>query len=214
MIQGTDEWRQARLGKVTASRVADVIAKTKTTWASSRANYMSELIVERLTGQPAETYTNAAMAWGSEQEPNARAAYAWRTDSHVDEVGFIDHPTISMAGASPDGMIGALRLIEIKCPSTATHLETLLTGAGVTKYMPQMQWQMACAHTHECDFVSYDPRLPEPLQLYIKRVFLDNDMTDSLEKQVRTFLKELDAKLCALRSTYELTEVLKESANG
>src|ERR1700693_404957 len=119
LIQGSSEWFAIRLGKVTASRVADVIAKTKTGWGSSRTNYMSELIVERLTGQPADSYTNAAMAWGVEQEPNARAAYAWRTDSEVEEIGFIDHPTIGMSGASPDGSIGACRLIEIKCPNTA-----------------------------------------------------------------------------------------------
>ena len=125
MEQRTDDWYAARLGKVTASRVADVVAKTKTGYSSSRENYMADLIVERLTGQKAITFTNAAMERGVEQEPHARAAYSARTGELVEEVGFIDHPAIAMSGASPDGLV-ADGLVAFKCPNTATHLDTLL----------------------------------------------------------------------------------------
>ncbi len=129
-MQGTDEWRQARLGKVTASRAADVVRRTKTGWGSSRANYMAELIAERLTGVPAEKYANAAMQWGTEKEPQAREDYELYTGLTVECVGFIDHPSVIAAGASPDGLVGSDGLLEIKCPNTATHIDTLL-GQGV-----------------------------------------------------------------------------------
>ncbi len=124
MEQRTSEWHQARLGKVTASKVADVVARTKTGYAASRANYMAQLVCERLTGKPTEMFSNAAMEWGVEQEAAARDAYSAKVGELVTEVGFIDHPTIPMSGASPDGIVGA-GIVEIKCPSTATHIEYL-----------------------------------------------------------------------------------------
>jgi putative phage-type endonuclease len=194
MEQRTTEWHQARLGKVTASRVADVIAKTKTGYGASRANLMADLIVERLTGQPASTFTNAHMEWGTEQEPHARAAYSARTGELVEEVGFIDHPRIANSGASPDGLV-ADGLVEFKCPATATHLETLLAQTVPGKYIAQMQWQMACTGRAWCDFVSYDPRLPEHLRMFVKRVERDNDYIKMLEAEVTLFLSELEEKL-------------------
>jgi len=125
--QGTPEWFAARLGNVTASRVADVIAKTKSGYSASRENYMAQLICERMTNTVAESYTNAAMAWGTETEPLARAAYESYADVLVDEVGYIPHPTIERAGASPDGLVGLYGLLEIKCPNTATHIDTLIS---------------------------------------------------------------------------------------
>jgi len=194
MEQRTDDWFAARLSKVTASRVADVIAKTKTGYGAGRANYMADLVVERLTGQKASSFTNAAMEWGTEQEPYARAAYAAKTGILVEEVGFIDHPTVAMSGASPDGFAEE-GLIEVKCPNTATHLEYVLAELPPLKYFTQMQWQMACAGKPWCDFVSYDPRLPERLRLLVVRVPRDDDYIKMLEQEVTTFLQELDDKL-------------------
>jgi len=194
MEQRTDDWFAARLGKVTASRVADVIAKTKTGYGAGRANYAADLVVERLTNQKASSFTNAAMEWGTEQEPNAKAAYAAKTGILVEDVGFIDHPTVAMSGASPDGFAED-GLVEIKCPNTATHLEYIFDGKPPQKYITQMQWQMACAGKPWCDFVSYDPRLPERLQLLVVRVPRDDDYIKMLEQEVTTFLQELDDKL-------------------
>ena len=199
MEQRTTEWHTARLGKVTASRVADVIAKTKTGYGASRANLMADLIVERLTGQPASTFTNAHMEWGTEQEPHARAAYSARTGELVEEVGFIDHPRIVNSGASPDGLVGDDGLVEFKCPATATHLDTLLAGEVPSKYIPQMQWQMACTNRAWCDFVSYDPRLPEHLRMFVKRVPRDDTYIATLETEVTKFLAELEEKLTQLQ---------------
>ena len=200
-LQRTDDWFAARLGKVTASRVSDVIAKTKTGYSASRDNYMADLIVERLTGQKASTFSNAAMEYGTLMEPNARAAYSAYTGELVEEVGFIDHPTIAMSGASPDGVVGD-GLVEIKCPATATHLDTLLAGTVPSKYIPQMQWQMACTNTRFCDFVSYDPRLPDHLRLFVKPVRRDNEYIAMLEAEVTKFLTELDEKLKQLENLH------------
>jgi putative phage-type endonuclease len=193
--QGTDEWFAARIGKVTASRVADVIAKTKTGYSSSRDNYMAQLICERLTNQKADGFTNAAMQHGTETEPLARAAYEALKDVLVDEVGFIPHPKILMAGASPDGLIGDNGLLEIKCPNTATHIDTLLSETVPGKYNTQMQFQMACTDREWCDFVSFDNRLPTELQLFVKRVPRDNVFIRLIEGEIVQFIAELDDKI-------------------
>lgn len=203
IIQGSPEWHQVRLGKVTASRVADVVAKTKSGYGASRANYMAQLIAERLTGSPTEGFTNAAMQWGTEKEPDARAAYEFLTDADVTQVSFVDHPNISMTGASPDGLVLEHGLVEIKCPNTATHIETLLTGAVPTKYATQMFWQMACTGRQWCDFVSYDPRLPASMSLFVKRLVRDEERIKELESEVGAFLNELDNKVSELRRLYE-----------
>jgi putative phage-type endonuclease len=196
--QGTPEWFAARLGNVTASRVADVIAKTKSGYSASRENYMAQLICERMTNTVAESYTNAAMAWGTETEPLARAAYESLADVLVDEVGYVQHPRIERAGASPDGLIGLFGLLEIKCPNTATHIDTLITEQVPTKYITQMQWQMVCTGRAWCDFVSFDPRLPNGLQVFVKRVEFDTEYAATLEIEVVKFLTELDTKISKL----------------
>jgi putative phage-type endonuclease len=196
--QGTDAWKAQRLGKVTASRVADVAAKTKTGYSTSRANYAAELVCERLTGAAAEHYTNAAMAWGVEKEPEAKAAYELMRDVDVIAAGFVDHPKIPMTGASPDGYVGDVGLIEIKCPISATHIETLLSGKIPDKYVVQMLWQMACTDRQWCDYVSYDPRLPAHLQLFIKRVHRDEKRMGELEQEVKSFLAEVDETITKL----------------
>lgn len=203
LIQGSQEWLQARVGKVTASRVADVIAKTKTGYGASRANYMAELIAERLTGTPAEKFTNAAMAWGTATEDEARAAYEFRTGVVVETVGFIQHPSIDESGASPDGYVGAHGLCEIKCPNTSTHIDTLLGQAIPAKYVTQMLWQMACTDRQWCDFISYDPRMPEDMRLFVKRLPRDQPRIDELNGEIITFLAELDDKHNRLLALYE-----------
>lgn len=200
--QGSPEWFAARCGKATASRIADIVAKTKTGYSTSRANYMAQLICERLTGAVAESFTNAAMQWGTEKEPEARDAYAFLRDVDVEQVGLIDHPRISLTSASPDGLVGADGMVEIKCPITATHIETLRTGAIPGKYVTQMQWQLACAGRQWCDFVSYDPRMPEEMRLFVSRVMRDDAHIAQLEADVIAFLDEIDAAIDDLKAQY------------
>lgn len=196
--QRTDEWYAQRVGKVTASRIHDVVAKTKTGWGASRANYMAELIAERLTGKPAERYQNKEMLWGIETEEQARALYEFRNDVQVELVGFVDHPRIAMSGASPDGRVGNGK-VEIKCPNTATHIDTLLSGSVANKYVLQMQWQLACDGGDWNDYVSYDPRLPPGLDYWSKRFERDDKLILSLEQDVADFIGELETKLEALK---------------
>ena len=198
MEQRTEEWFAARCGKVTASRMADVTARTKTGYGAARANYMAELVCERLTGKPTEGFSNAAMQWGTEQEPFARDAYSVKTGELVTEVGFLPHPRIPMSGASPDGLVGAEGCVELKCPNTASHIEYLIDREPPQKYFYQMQWQMACAGAQWCDWVSFDPRLPKELQLMIVRIPRDDDCIAMLETEVEKFLGELDTKVKVL----------------
>ena len=199
IIQRSEAWHQLRVGKVTASRVADIIAKTKTGASASRDNYLAQLVCERLTGKPAESYSNSAMQWGTDTEPYARAAYEARMDLLVTEVGFVNHPRIAMAGASPDGLANE-GIVELKCPNTSTHLQTLLDRKIPEKYITQMMWQMACTDTPWADFVSFDPRLPERHQLFIKRINYDPEMVNLLENSVIQFLGDVDLKIQQLES--------------
>lgn len=206
IVQGSPEWLALRAGKVTASRVADVIAKTKTGVSASRAKYAGELIAERLTGQPAERFTNGAMAWGTEKEPDARKAYEFYRDTDVAEVAFVLHPTIADSGASPDGLVDVEGLLEIKCPETHTHIDTLLNKAVPSKYITQMMWQMACTGRKWCDFVSFDPRLPESMQFFCQRVHRDEAVIAELEREVVMFINEVRGKVAELRRLYEPAE--------
>lgn len=206
VTQGSQAWLEARLGKVTASRVSDVIAKTKSGWGASRANYAAQLIAERLTGSVAESYSNSAMQWGTDTEPQARAAYEFHTDADVKEVGFVVHPKIAMSGASPDGLVGKEGLVEIKCPNTATHIDTLLKKKVPAKYITQMQWQMACTQRAWCDFVSFDPRMPAEMALFVQRIVFDLARAEELEADVTQFLSEIDAKVSELSNAYGISE--------
>lgn len=198
--QGTPEWFAQRLGKVTASRVADVIAKTKTGYSTSRENFMVELALERITGTRQESFTNGAMQWGTDTEPMARAAYEAHTGGLVSEIGMVTHPRIVMSGASPDGLVGAKGLLEIKCPNSATHITTLRSRKPAGKYITQMAWQMACTEREWCDFVSFDPRMPEGLQLFVTRIERDDKLIADLEGEVIKFLEETDALVRELES--------------
>ena len=203
IVQGSPDWFDARLGKVTASRVADVIARTKSGPSTSRMNYAAQLVAERLTGKVEKSFTNAAMEWGTNCEPDARAAYSFMHDVDVSEVGFVLHPSIGMTGASPDGLVGDDGLLEIKCPNTATHIATLLSGAVPAKYITQMQWQLSCTGRAYCDFASFDPRLPDRMQLFVKRVERDDALIAELEAEVITFLREVAATVDDLRAAYD-----------
>jgi putative phage-type endonuclease len=196
--QGTAAWLAERAGKVTASRMADLLATTKTGPSASRANYMADLVVQRMTGTIEQSFTNAAMQWGVDQEPFARAAYEILTNQIVEEVGFIPHPSIEMSGASPDGLVGGAGMIEIKCPNTATHIDFLLDGKVPGKYQLQMAWQMACCEREWVDFASFDPRLPEKLQLKVVRFLRDDAQIKDMEAKVIEFQKEVSAKVAAL----------------
>jgi putative phage-type endonuclease len=201
--QGSQEWLQDRCGRVTASRIADLMARTKSGYSASRTNYASQLICERLTGCVAPSFTNAAMIHGTETEPEARRAYEFYIDRDVIQVGFMPHPSIEMSGASPDGLIGDDGLLELKCPNSATHIETLLGGVIPDKYVKQMQFQMACSGRHWCDFASYDNRLPERMRLFVKRVDRDEELIGEIETEVRGFLAEIDETVAQLRVRYE-----------
>ena len=195
VVQGSPEWHQQRLGKATASRISDIVAKTKTGYSTSRANYMAQLVVERMTQTVAESYSNAAMEWGVENEQFARAAYEAKTGNMVDQVSAIDHPRIAMSAASPDGLVDDDGCLEIKCPNTATHIDTILGDEPAKKYYDQMQWQMVCTNRKWCDFVSFDPRMPSHLQLFIKRIERNDLYIAELEKEVVKFLAEVDDKV-------------------
>ncbi len=200
--QGSEAWFHIRCGRVTASRVADIIAKTKSGPSASRANYLAQIVVERLTGNVEASYTNAAMQWGIDKEPEARAAYRFREDADVVETDFVLHPEIFMAGASPDGMVGEDGLIEIKCPNSATHIETLRSEVIPEKYVTQMLWQMACTGRQWCDFASYDPRFPEAMRLFVKRLPRDDARIAELEQAVRDFIAEAEETCAVLNAKH------------
>ena len=201
--QRSPEWYAQRLGKVTASRVGDALGRTKTGWSACRDNYRMQLVVERLTGDPVPAFVNSAMEWGVNTEPLARIAYAAATGRMVTETGFFDHPEIAMSGASPDGLVGDDGMVEIKCPTTATHVETLLGAEIDPKHLKQMHWQMACTGRLWCDYVSYDPRVPTELQLHVRRVDRDDKLIAELEAGIRDFLAEVDSTIAALTTLAE-----------
>lgn len=206
--QRTAEWFSERAGKVTASCIHKVMARTKSGYGADRTNYHAQLVTERLTGLPTEGFSNAAMQWGTDTEPQARASYAMEIGAVPIEVGFVPHPAIEMSGASPDGLVGEDGLVEIKCPNTATHIATL-TGAEIDrKYLYQMQWQMACSERLWCDFASFDPRLPDAMQLHVRRVERDDALIAELEAEVAQFLAEVAATVADLETRY-----LKEPAS-
>lgn len=202
--QGTEEWHQQRLGKITASRVADVMARTKSGWGASRKNYMMELLCQRLTGNREEGYTSAAMQRGTDLEPLARAAYEMETDAIVETSGFVLHPIHSEIGASPDGLVGKSGLIEIKCPNTAQHVAFIQSGEPEKRYWWQMQCQMACTGRGWCDFASFDDRMPEPLQLCHTRIERDDQAISEMLSDCLEFLGELKRLEESMRERMEI----------
>ncbi len=202
-----EAWLAQRIAKVTASRISDVIAKTKTGVSTSRQNYLIQIVTERLTGKKADSgFVNQAMLDGIERESAARELYERTRGVSVTEVGFFDHPVIKNSGASPDGAVNAEEegkyagLIEIKCPIETTHTNTLMSKSVPSKYIPQMQWQLACTGAKWVDFVSYNPNFPEgELQLFVARVDRDDTYIGELEAEVIKFLDEVDQTILKLK---------------
>ena len=201
IAQGTPEWHQMRLGKVTASRVADILAKTKTGPSASRQNYLIELAIQRTTGIIQESYSNSAMEWGTQTEPQARVAYEVNTNNFVDQVAFIDHPSIKWFGCSPDGLVSDRGLLEIKCPNSATHWEYFKSKKPPQKYFIQMQAQIAVTNKDWCDFVSFDPRMPDRSQLLIVRVDRDDAFIAEMEAEIKKFLEEVQTEVNLMKGS-------------
>ncbi len=199
MMQRSEEWFAARIGKATASCAADIMARVQNGGeAATRRQYRARLVCERMTGVPYDSYTNAAMLHGIEQEPFARAAYEAVTGNLVEEVGFIQHPELA-AGASPDGLIDDDGVLELKCPTTGEHIDTVLGGMPA-KHIAQIQFQLWITGRKWCDFCSFDPRMPEKLQLYVERVERDDKYIDKLVSAVTQFLDEVDSTVKQLQA--------------
>lgn len=202
--QGTQEWLMERLGYVTASRIKDVLAKVKTGEAKTREDYRWELVTQRMTGIVQESYKNLAMEWGTQTEPDARIEYEVRHGNFVTQTGFIKHPTIKWVGASPDGLVDEDGCIEIKCPNTKTHLQTLQGGTAPAQYYGQMQMQMWVTNRQWCDFVSYDPRVTKRnLRFFCIRVDRDDEYIANMEQEVLLFLEEVEAVIFNLSGESE-----------
>ena len=199
--QGSDAWHQLRLGKVTASRVADILAKTKTGASASRQNYLIELALQRVTGNIEPTYSNEAMLRGTQEEPLARIAYEVKTNTFVDQVAFVDHPTIKWFGCSPDGTIDTNGLVEIKNPNSSTHWATIKADEIPSKYYIQMMAQLSCTGREWNDYVSFDSRMPERSQLYIKRLYRDDKYIAMMEKEIEQFLIEVEQEVNLMRGS-------------
>lgn len=199
MDQGTEQWLKARAGLVTASRISDVMAKGT---GATRATYRGQIVAERLTGNPAQSFTNAAMDWGTETEPLARSAYELLHGVMVDQVGIIHHPEIIYSGASPDGLVGDDGLVEIKCPNTQTHIEYAVAGKAPAKYQNQILWQMECTGRNWCDFVSFDPRMPQDMRLFVVRYERDQARIDEIKAEVIKFLLEVDEVISKLNTVF------------
>jgi len=198
LIQGSPEWITARLGFVSASNIDSVMSKGKSGEAIGRKKYKTRLVAERLTGQPVESYSNDAMAWGVQTEGEARMAYEAATGTFVDQTGFWKHPEIQWVGCSPDGLIGEDGGCEYKCPNTTTHLDYLFTQEIPSDYYKQIQMNLWVTGRKWWDFCSYDPRLPEKNRLFIKRVERDNPMIEAMELEVKQFLKEVEELIIKL----------------
>lgn len=197
ILQRSDDWYAERCGKVTASRVKDLNAKPSKGKALNALGLT--ILAERLTGVQKETPTNFYMQWGIDNEPHAIAAYENETGFFVNGTGLIDHPFIEMFGASPDGLVGENGQIEVKCPDTTTHLNTLLTKEVPEEHIPQITSQLACTRREWCDFVSYDPRLEPDLQIIIIRVFAKDLNIEGLERDVRAFNRVIEEAKASLK---------------
>lgn len=201
--QNTPKWFETRAGLVTASRVADLMRKTKTGVSAMRETYMGDIIAEKLAGPQVQGFCSDAMQNGHDQQPNAQAMYAFLRDIEIVNVDFVIHPTIEGAGCSPDGLVADGKgMIEVKCPASKTHISTLLGEPIKPDYVKQMQFQMACCEREYVDFLSYDHRMPAEMQLHIQRVERDDALISEMEAEVRRFLREVDEKVERLRAKY------------
>lgn len=200
IVQGTAEWHQLRLGKISASRINDMLAKTKSGWSATRENYKYDLAVERLTGQKTESFSSPAMQWGTENEPLARGAYTVAKNVFVTEIAWVNHFSVKNSGCSPDGLVDDGKgLVEIKCPMTKTHIKWMIDGVPPKEHINQMMWQMAVTGRHYCDFVSFDPRLPDDLQLFVVRLNRDDEYIEMLTDEVAKFEEEVTMLVTKLK---------------
>lgn len=191
-LQGTGEWFNARTGKLTASRMRSAVKRLKNGEDSAeRKNLKIEILCERMTGDILDKFVSTAMQWGIEKEPEAKAAYEAKTGRIITDVGFIDHPRIEFCGASPDGFVDD-GLVEIKCPNTATHVGWILDGGIPEEHRAQMTLQAAVTGRGWVDFVSYDPRMPEPQQLLVRRFYPTAGEIAEIEAEAEKFLAEVD----------------------
>ncbi len=202
LTQRSVEWFAARCGSLGASEVHAVLARTKSGWGASREQVMSRLVWERLTGKTVETFKSAAMQRGIDLEPEARAAYSFFRDAHVEEVGLVRHPRIQGTHASPDGLVGDDGMVELKCFEGANHLATLLSGEFESKYITQADWQLAVTGRQWCDLAAYSPDPPPEMRLFVYRRHRDEKAIETLEQQVAEFLSELNSRLAALRNKF------------
>jgi len=191
--QGSTEWLYERVGKATGSEFENIMAERKDKKeAAPRYNYRMELVIERITGQPSDRYVSKYMEWGTLQEPAARMVYEARTGNIVMQPGFRNHHEIPMCGGSVDGTVGDDGIIEIKCPTTFNHIETILHGMP-EEHIPQVQGYLWITGRAWADFISYDPRLPENLCMHIQRIPRDEKYIADLSAKVIVFLAEVDA---------------------
>ena len=197
-IQNMDEWLRIRLGRLTASRVADAFRRTQKGWSKDRENYRMELIAERLTGMAKHVYVSEAMTDGQLHEGDARRLYEQRYGVVVETPWFVPHPTIKDAGCSPDGAVGTEGMVQIKSPLAHTHLATLLNKTIDDDYLKQMQWEMACCQRQWSDYLSFNPTFPAPLRLYVERVYRDDKLIAEMESMAREFLDGIAATIKAL----------------
>jgi len=201
-IQGSPEWFAARAGRVTASRVADIMRKGKSGPSKMRETYKGELVAERLSGVQEDGFKSAPMMRGTEVEPKARDTYAFMFGAKIQQVGLVIHPTIEMAAASTDSLVGDDGLLEVKCPNSSTHIQTLLGEPIDPDYVKQIQWGLACTGRQWCDYISFDDRLPPEMQLHRIRVLRDHATILEMEIAVRAFLKEVDELVEELTTRY------------
>lgn len=197
MTQGTDEWRALRAGKITASRACDVLAFGKRDGKplQARRDYVGDIVGEILTGEPKAQVRARPLDWGHDVEAAARAAYEADTGAIVELADFLPHPLVHYAGCSPDGLVGTCGQIEIKCPSNpAVHAMTLRDGMPA-EHVPQIQFEMWVTGRAWCDFVSYDPRMPEHARLYIQRIERDQAFIDGLAVACESMWAEVQEML-------------------
>lgn len=208
--QGTPEWKKARAGRVTASRMADLLAKGK---GISRQKYLGQIIAERDSGEPSEmSFKSASMEWGTQQEEDAATLYEWEYETRLTKVGFVIHPAIELSGCSPDRLCGDEGIVQIKCPDTHTHIETFMTDEIDSRYLKQMQWEMACTHSKWCDFVSFDPRVKQERRLFVKRIRRDPAAIVAMQAEVQAFLREVDETIKQLDRKSEQMRASRRAA--
>jgi predicted phage-related endonuclease len=200
--QRSDEWFEARCGSLGASKIGVALSRLKRSGDRTAAavDYLYELAAERLTGVPSRQHN--PRYWGEEHEDEARRSYAFLTNLAVVKIGLIPHPTIEGAHASPDSLVGDEGGLELKCPTSATHLRTLIADAVPEDHLPQVHWALACSGRKWWDFVSYDPRFPDGLQFFQKRVMRDETIIAAMEADARDFLSEVGGKVLELEGRY------------